>query len=174
MAKTREQKEKDVAELTDKLSKAKIVIFTDYRGLNMEEMEELRNQSYENNMEYKVAKINLLRLASGNAKLDIDTDSFKNKPLALGFGYEDEITAARVVYNFAKTHEKLEILGGLLDGQPTSLEVIKQYALLPDREELYAKLVSSVAAPISGMINVLAGNLRGLIQILEGYKESIS
>jgi large subunit ribosomal protein L10 len=174
MAKTREQKEKIVEILSDKLSKAKVAIFTDYRGLKMEEMEELRNLSFEKGMDYKVAKINLLSLAAKNAKVEIDTSAFKNKPLAIEFGYGDEIEVAKIVYIFSKAHEKLEILGGLLDGKSIDIETIKTYALLPGREELYAKLVGSIASPISGMVNVLVGNLRGLVQVLNGYKESIS
>jgi large subunit ribosomal protein L10 len=174
MAKTREQKEKIVESLTDKLSKAKMAVFTDYRGLKMDEMDDLRNQSFEKGLDYKVTKISLLALAAKNAKLDIDTSSFQDKPLAIEFGYEDEIEAAKTVYNFSKTHDKLEILGGILDGQLLDVEEITKYALLPGREELYAKLVGSVASPISGMVNVLAGNLRGLVQVLNGYKEQVS
>ncbi len=174
MAKTREQKEKIIEELSDKLSKAKSIIFTDYRGLKMNEMEELRQASFEKGIGYKVVKINLLKLAAKIAKVDINTEQFKEKPLAIGFGYEDEIITAKVIYGFARTHEKLEILGGLLDGRPMDIEEIKTFALLPGREELYAKLVGSIASPISGLVNVLSGNLRGLVSILFQYKESIS
>ena len=174
MAKTREQKEKIVEELADKLSKAKSIIFTDYRGLKMNEMEELRDSSFEKGIDYKVAKINLLKLAKKIAKVDIDTEQFKEKPLAIVFGYEDEITPAKVIYDFSRAHEKLEILGGLLDGRPMDNEEIKTFALLPGREELYAKLVGSIASPISGIVNVLSSNLRGLVSIISQYKESIS
>jgi len=174
MAKTRKEKEKIIEGLVDKLSRAKMVIFTDYRGLKMDELEELRDLAFEKNIEYKVVKINLLKIAASKTNIDLDADYFKDKPLAVCFGYEDEIVPAKVIYNFTQSHENLEILGGLLEGNFVDSETIKNYALLPDREELYAKLLGTVAAPISGMINVLTGNLKGLINVLRAYKEQVT
>jgi large subunit ribosomal protein L10 len=174
MAKTKEQKEKIVVDLSEKLSKTKMAILSDFRGLKMDEIEELRNLSYDKSMDFKVVKTSLLGLAAKNAQVDLDISLFKDKPLAIGFGYVDEIMPAKVIYQFSRSHKKLEILGGILDGKLINAEEVKKFALLPTQEELYAKLVGSISAPISGLVNVLAGNLRGLVQVLNGYKESIS
>lgn len=174
MAKTREQKEKIVADLSEKLSKTKMAVLSDFRGLKMDEMEELRNLFYNEGMDFKVVKTILLGLAVKNAQVDLDISLFKDKPLAIGFGYKDEIMPTKVIYQFSRSHKNLEILGGILDGKLINTEEVKKFALLPSQEELYAKLVGGISAPISRMINVLAGNLRGLVNVLRAYKESVS
>jgi len=173
MAKTRKEKEKIIEELNENLSNFKTVILTGYRGLKMDSLEELRNVVFDKKMIFKIIKNNLLKIALENNNIPLDMNLFKDKPLALVFG-QDEIETAKTVYEFSKNNEQLEILGGILDKQLLDSEIIKKYALLPSREELYAKLVGSIASPLYGLINTLSGNLRSLINILNGYKEKLT
>lgn len=173
MAKSRKEKEKIIEELNENLSNFKTVILTGYRGLKMDSLEELRNIVFDKKMIFKIIKNNLLKISLENNKISLDMNLFKDKPLALVFG-QDEIETAKTVYEFSKNNEQLEILGGILDKQLLDSETIKRYALLPSREELYAKLVGSISSPLSGLINTLSGNLRSLINVLNGYKEKLT
>ena len=105
-----------------------------------------------------------------NKSIKID-ESVLDKQTALAFGYEDEVEPNRIVYQFKKENDKLEILGAIVDHEFVDAESVKSLALMPSREELYAKVVGSIAAPISGFINVLTGNLRGLVSVLKQYQE---
>jgi len=100
----------------------------------------------------------------------IDPEVF-SKPLAMAFGKDDEVSAAKEVDLFAKKHEALEVLAGILDSRMVDAGTVKRLAALPSKEMLYGRLVGSIASPLSGMVNVLAGNLRGLVNVLNGYKE---
>jgi len=88
--------------------------------------------------------------------------------MALG----DEVSAARIVNNFSKTHEILQVFGGVLEGKFISVAMVKSLANLPSKQELLAKLVGSINAPVSGFVNVLAGNLRGLVGVLNNIAKS--
>ena len=85
---------------------------------------------------------------------------------------EDETTAARIVNNFAKSHELVKIFGGILEGKYINDDKVKNLANLPTRQELLAKFVGTINAPVSGFVNVLAGNLRNLVGVLNNIKEA--
>ncbi|MBI3290784.1 50S ribosomal protein L10 [Candidatus Falkowbacteria bacterium] len=104
---------------------------------------------------------------------DTDPKTF-NKGVATVFGYEDEVAPARVIQTFAKNHEALNTVGGILEGRFVGPEKIIELSRLPSRDELLAKVVGSINAPISGFVNVLAGNLRGLVGVLSAIKDSKS
>ncbi len=169
---TREQKEQLVEQLKNKLKEKKIVVFTDFRGLGVDDMNELRSKIKEEGGEYKVVKHSLLKLAVKGAGLDkASLSNIENHPLGIVFG-EDEVALPKAIYNFSKDHETLKMIGGILDKNPLSLDQLNTLALIPDREELYGKIVGSLSAPLYGMVNVLQGNLRNLVYILNAYKES--
>lgn len=172
MAITKEKKEEVVAGLVSKLKEAKSVVFTDYRGLSVEELNEVRNELRKEGIEYKVIKNTLFTIAIKDAGLDIDLEATKGHPIAAAFGYQDEVAPAKVVNTYASKNEKLEIVGGILEGKEISPIMVKSLAKLPSREELYGKLVGTLAAPMSGMVNVLQGNIRGLVNVLSAIKDS--
>lgn len=169
MAKTRLQKEEQLAKLNDRFGSKKAVI-VDYQGLSVFEMEELRNKLEESGIEFGVIKNSLAKIALSNAKIEIEKEIL-TKPLAVAFS-DDEVTPSKEIKNYSEEHEKLEILGGIIDKEFVSTSTINSLALLPSREELYAKLVGSIATPISGLVNVMAGNIRGLINVLSQYQKS--
>ena len=87
-------------------------------------------------------------------------------------GYNDEVAAAKLMAEFAKDREDIQIVGGILEGEFVGTDAIKQLATLPSREELLAQLVGSINAPVSGFVNALAGNLRNFVYVLNAVKEA--
>ncbi len=170
MAISRKKKEELVEKITDKIKESKSIVFADYRGLSVEEINEIRGQLREQGVEMKVLKQNLFAIAAKKAGADIDTAELKGHPIAYVFG-SDEVAPAKTIYDFAKKHENLTMVGGALDGKTLTPEELKSLALMPSREELYAKVVGSLASPLRGMVGVLQGNLRGLVSVLNQYSE---
>ncbi|OGL65418.1 50S ribosomal protein L10 [Candidatus Uhrbacteria bacterium RIFCSPLOWO2_01_FULL_47_24] len=175
MPKTRTQKEQSVADLTDKFKKMKGAVLVDYKGLKVKDAQKIREKSWAEAVDYEVIKKSLLKLALKNAGLESTVDPKKLEGnIGLVTGYSDEVTTAKFAATTAKEFEAFKILGGLFEGKFVDTNQIKALASLPSRVELLAKLVGTVKAPISGFVNVLAGNLRGLVQVLNAIKESKS
>ncbi len=172
MPKTREQKKEILEGLKDKISRSKSVIFTKFNGLQVKENEELRNALREENSEYLVAKKTLFGIAlKENGIEDVDVKSFDGRVAAV-FGYEDEVAPAKLVDKFMSANEgKIEFVGGVMENKFIDAVQVKQLASLPSKQELYAKIVGSMNAPVSGFVNVLAGNLRGLVTVLKAIEE---
>ena len=170
MAKTREKKEVMIASLEEKFAKAKAAVIVDYKGLKVKETEELRKALRQKGVEFNIAKNTLAKIALKKNGIEFDEGIFK-KPIAIAFTYADEVAPAKEIDLFAKKHEALEILGGILEKKMLDADAVRRLAALPSREELLAKMVGSIASPLSGMVNVLAGNLRGFVQVLNAYKE---
>jgi len=168
MPKNKEQKKEILRDLDEKIKKSKSIILATFDALEVKDNEELRNNLKKESGEYYVSKKTLLDLAFKNNSLsDIDIKSLPGKVAAV-FAYEDQVSPAKVVFNFRKDHEgKIDFVGGILDGKMISKEDVENLAKLPSKQELYAKLVGSLNAPVSGFANVLAGNLRGLVTALK-------
>jgi len=166
----RPEKEAVVKELTDKFTSAKSLVITDYLGLNVAEMTELRSKLREAGVEFKVVKNTLATIAANDVEMEGMTDYFSG-PTAIAFGEDDAVSPAKVLVEFAKDHEVLEIKAGLLNGEIISKEKVESLAEIPSREELLAKAFASMKAPLSGLVNVLQGNIRGLVQVLNQIKE---
>lgn len=167
---TKDQKIKLAQDLTDNIGKAKSIVVADYRGLKVNQVQQLRKNLREQNIQAIVIKNTLLKLALKNNSLSLDENCFK-KPLIIAIDANDEVAPCKIFNDFTKENEKLEIVGGIIDGKQVDAAGVKSYATLPSREELYAKVVGSIAAPISGLVNVLSGNLRGLVSVLKQYSE---
>ena len=172
MAITRQKKEDLVASLVTKLQTAKSVVFTDYRGLTVEELDDVRNKLRAEGVEFKVVKNTLFKIASKEAGIELSADATHNHPVAVAFGMEDEVAPAKITFDYSKKNDKLTIVGGVLEGKEISDIMVKSLAALPTREQLYGQLVGVLAAPMSGMVNVLAGNIRGLVNVLNAVVET--
>jgi large subunit ribosomal protein L10 len=142
-----ELKKQTVAEIADKLKNSKSTILVDYRGLNVSEVTELRRQLREANVEFKVYKNTLTRRAAEEAGFEGINEVLVG-PTAVAFGMEDVVAPAKVLNNFAKDHENLEIKGGIIEGNVASLDQIKELAELPSREGLLSMLLSVLQAPV--------------------------
>ena len=170
MPKTKQQKAEQISALREKLARATSLVFTNFSGLTVKEVTELRRLCREANTEYLVAKKTLMRRAFAEAQLDVDPESFAGA-VATVFGFADEAAPSRVTVQFAKDHPALKPFGGLLERKFVAAEKIKELSALPSKQELVAKVVGSIGAPLSGFVNVLAGNLRGLVHVLKSISE---
>ncbi|MDO8505210.1 MAG: 50S ribosomal protein L10 [bacterium] len=175
MAKTRAQKEQKLGELTDKLSKMKGAVLVDYRGLKVKDAQKIREKSWAEEIDYEVIKKTLLKLALKGASLEgaVDPKSLDGN-IGLIVGYSDEAATAKFAASASKEVEAFKILGGLFEGKFVSASQVQMLAALPSRIELLGRLVGTIQAPVSGFVNVLAGNLRGLVQALNAIRESKS
>ncbi|HVE80580.1 MAG TPA: 50S ribosomal protein L10 [Candidatus Dormibacteraeota bacterium] len=174
MAKTKEVKQQNVEQLKQDLSQLKLAVLTDYRGLSVAEINELRDTLREEGISYRVTKNTLLRIAVKDtpAMAHIDPSSFTG-PMALAVSADDEIAPARVVFQYAAQHKALDIVGAITaDGKLLSAEEVKALATLPTKEELLAKLVGTFTAPMSGLVGVMGGNVRGIVTVLDAIKNS--
>ena len=174
MAKTKGQKKEIVKALQKKLADSKSVVFTSFNGLEVKENEDLRKKLKENSSEYCVAKKTLLDIVFKDFD-DVSPKGFDGRVAAI-FGYEDEVAPAKTIYDFKKELDeeekgKINFLGGILEDRFIESEKVQELAQIPAREELYAKLVGSINAPVSGFVNVLAGNMRSLLYALKAIEE---
>ncbi len=165
-----EQKQIVVDEIYQKLDQATLVVFADYRGLNVDEMTELRNKLRAPGVEVKVLKNTMLRFALEKVGY---TDSIASitGPNAVIFSNEDPVGPAKTLFEFAKTHKNLEIKSGILEKQMISAEKIKNLADLPSREVLVATVLGTMQAPITSFVRVLNANITGLARALEQIRE---
>lgn len=165
-----EAKQVIVQEIADKFKNAQCTVVVDYRGLNVEEVTELRKQARENNIDYKVYKNSMMRFAAKEAGVEGLLDVLVG-PTAVAFCESDPVAPAKLVNDFATKHKALEIKGGVVDGKVIDINGVKDLADLPPREVLVAKVLGGLNAPISGFANVLNANLKGLVVALNAVAE---
>lgn len=169
---TKKQKEELVKKLSEQLTKMRAAVFADYTGMGAVKLTELRRKLLARDVELKVVKKTLIDIAAKNAGFDkIDAKKMAGQ-VALVMGYSDEIAPAKIIYEFDKKGEQMKILGGILERNFIDAQGVISLAKLPSRQELLAKAVGSIAAPMSGMLNVLQGNLRNLVSVLAQIKNS--
>ena len=145
-----EQKKKIVVEIADKFKASKTAVVVDYRGLTVSEVTELRKQLRDAGVEFKVYKNSLSRRAAEAAELN-ELNASLTGPNAIAFSTEDVIAPAKILNDFAKKHEALEIKAGVIEGNIASAEEIKALAELPSREGLLSMLLSVLQAPIRNL-----------------------
>lgn len=143
-----EQKEKEVKELAEKLKEAKVILLTDYRGINVADVTKLRTDLRNVNSEYKVIKNNIIKRAL-NANGENGLDDLLEGPTALVIGTEDYLEPSKVIYNFSKNNDFYKIKGGIIDGKVMTAEEIITLAKLPSRQELMAKLAGALLGNIT-------------------------
>lgn len=142
-----EDKKKIVDEIAGKLKESISTIVVNYRGLSVAEVTELRKQLREANVDYKVYKNTFARRATAITELT-ELDDALTGPTAISFSKDDVIAPAKVLYNFAKEHEALEIKAGVIEGKAASVDQIKALAELPSKEALLSMLANVLQAPI--------------------------
>lgn len=168
--KTLRVKSQNVEEIKEKIGKAQSVVLVDYRGLNVEQLTELRSQYRKAGVDYKVYKNTMMRLAFKDLGLE-DFNEFLKGPSAVAFGYDDPVEAAKITAEFAKTNTKLEIKAGIVDGKVIDVDGVNSLASLPSREVLVAQVLGGLNAPIQGFANVLQGTIRSLAIVLNAIAE---
>ncbi len=166
----KEEKAAVVSQLKEAFSDYQVLILTDYRGLDVESMNALRRQLQESGATFRVAKNTLLRIASEGTDVEKLQELFTG-PTAIAISTEDPVAPAKVLKEFAKDHDALKIKGGILSGKPLSVSDVESLASLPDRDVLLAQLLSVLNASQTGLVNVLAGVIRGLLNVLHAVEE---
>lgn len=167
---TRDQKGKQVVELNKKIAGASSVVFTNFRGLKLKDMEILRRDLKTKGISLQVVKNSLLKKVL-NEKNHSLPETVLNQPLAVIFGSGDDLLAPKAVVNFAKDNENLQVAGGIFENELVDAETLKGLALLPGREELYAKVVGSLASPISRLVRALNYPGSALTSVLKQHLE---
>lgn len=171
MALNKSQKKEIVADVTGRIKDSKSIIFADYRGLKVNDMQSLRKKLKEKDIYFKVIKTTLLDKAFEACGVVIN-DEILARPLVCAFS-NSEVDPAKILYEFSQENEKIELLGGVMDKKFITVDEVTSLAKLPSREILYAQIVGSIKAPISGLITVLKGNLVGLVSVLKQYQKQV-
>lgn len=147
MSKAIERKQELVNQIAEEIKASSSIIIADYRGLNVAEVTELRNNMRNEGLTFKVYKNSLVRRAMEQAGIE-GLNEVLTGPNAIAFSAEDVVAPARVLNDFAKTHENLELKAGVIEGQVASLEEVKAIATLPNKEGLLSMLLSVLTAPM--------------------------
>lgn len=165
MPKSKDQKNKDLEELTAKLREAKGVVFSDYRGTTVKDLDKFRKELRNENVFSKVYKMTLVKKAMEANGLDAASINYKT-PTILAISTEDEVAPARIIKNLAKELKTIAVLEGIVDKKVVSKAQVLALADLPSKLQLRAQVVRTINAPVSGFVNVLAGTIRGLFNVL--------
>lgn len=165
MPKTRSKKNDEVKKLANSFTRAPSAVFVGFSGFTVNKTNQFRGKCYDADITYVVSKKTLIGIAAKEAKIDINIGNFEGQ-VGVVFGSSDEIAPAKLVYEFGKTEPAIKILGGLLEGKVLDASDMIALAKLPSKEELLAKLVSSIYAPVGGFVNVLSGSMRSLVQVI--------
>jgi large subunit ribosomal protein L10 len=166
----KENKQQVVAELHDKLQRAKAVFLADFRGMNVGKATDLRNELRKASVEYKVVKNTLLDLASRETDKESLSPHYVG-PTAIAFSYDDPVAAAKVLSRFAKEQQAtFKLKAGILSGKVITVADILALADLPSREVLIAKLLGSMQAPTANFVGVLAAVPASFVRLLGAIK----
>lgn len=172
MAITKDQKTQIVDEMKDKLQKATSVVFARNNGLSVSAITDLRKQLREQGIDSKVAKKTLLKIAAKENGIDDIPNEVMEGPIITFMGYEDQAVPAKIIADFAKSSDdKIELMGGILDNEVIPQAKVKYLASLPSREELIAKLMGSMNAPVSNFVGVLNQVPSSFVRVINAYKE---
>lgn len=169
---TKQQKEALVSEVISEIKDAKALVFADYKGTPVKELTALRRELMNAGSRWQVMKKTLLNIALQESQVEVNGRELSGQ---VGVAYShDEVTAAKILSEFKKTHKDLPftIQGGALGSKALSSQEVAALAKLPSQLELRGQLVGTLQAPISGFVRVLNGNLSGLVQVLKAISES--
>jgi len=167
---TKEQKQKIVEGLKEKVDKQKSMVFVAIEGLKAGEIFDLRKRLETADCLLTVVKKTLLNIVFKEKKLDFDPKKTEGQ-LALILGFKDEILPAKIAYNFSLENKNLKILGGYFEDKFRDVEEVTTLAKIPAREELLARVVGSISAPVSNFVNVLQANIKNLVYVLSAIKK---
>lgn len=166
MPKTKSQKQTIVRNIADTIEKQKAMVFVDYKGMGVAELAALRFQLKHVQGKLVVMKKTLFQKALKEKGIALSVKNLAGQ-IAAVFALEDPVAPIKSASVFAKTHDKLKILGGYFENAEHNKEAIAAIASLPSRQELLGKLVGTIASPVSGFVNALHGNIKGLVMVLK-------
>jgi large subunit ribosomal protein L10 len=167
---TKEQKQNIVSDLEQKIEKQKSIVFMDFTGIKVKTLAKFREVLKEQGSELKVAKKSLMEIALKNKKVELGTKQLEGE-VAMVFGYDDEITPSKLVYQFSKENGQAKILGGFLENKFYQMADVIRLAQLPNKEQLLGMLVGTLNAPATNFVGVLSGNMRKLVTVLSNIRD---
>jgi large subunit ribosomal protein L10 len=172
MAKSRQKKQTEVQEFVDGFTKSSAVVFADLSSLKVNSASNLRRTAKKEDVSINTAKKTLLKIALKEANVTSVDLANLGGSVSMLFGMGDAIAPSRVIADFRKENEGVKILGGILEDKWLSSAEVMALAKLPSKQQLLGQLVNVMNAPVSGFVNVLAGNLRGLVTVLNAVKDA--
>lgn len=155
--------------LADKLERTKAAVFVNFSSIPVKELDLLRRQCREQGIDYVVAKKTLLKRVLADKGYQVSGEV--PGEIAAMFGYADEVAPSKLASVFAKDHPNLKLVGGVMSGALMSAEQVTALAKLPSKQELIGQVVGTIAAPLTGLVNVLQGNLRSLVYVLQAMAD---
>ena len=170
MAISRAKKEQLIQEYVEQLNGSEAIIITSYRGLTVTDLQQLRGKIREAEGSYSVVKNTLVRRALDEVGFSVP-DEILTGPVGIGFCQQNVAGVAKVISDFAKDNELLEVKGGLMGAQFIDQAAIKSLASLPPLEVLQAQLLGVINAPASQLVGVVAGGVRQLVNVFNAYSE---
>lgn len=175
MALTKDQKRSVVGDVSALLEQSKLTVVARYTGTTVKQVQQLRRNAQDSQTTVKVVKNRLVKQAAKSIDKYKDTDlSLLNGQLLYAFNGFDEVAPAKVLAEFAKQHHHIEFIGAITsDGAFINASDVQELANLPSKDQLRAQLVGTIAAPLSGFINVMSGNVRGVLNVLNARAEAI-
>lgn len=168
---TKAFKEDKIKAIKEKLEKAQVAIVTEYKGYSVEEITNLRRRLQKEDGDYTVTKNTLAKIAVKGTAFEVLTDAFKG-PIALAFGFKDQVSPAKTLASFIKEIKKGEIVAAALDGKLLSADEAKALATLPSKEEIYAKMLGCINSPASGIANATNGVLTQLVRTMAAVRDA--
>lgn len=170
---TRSQKENIVLELVERFKRQKIAIFSDFHGVSVAKIRELRKQLKQKGAQYAVSKKTLLQRAMKSAGIDLDVKTLEGE-IGVTFIYEEDVEPVKSLARFGKENETFKNRAGLMGIRVMGMTDVAALAKLPTRDILLAQVLRAMQEPLRGLINVLRGNMRNLVVVLNKIKEKTS
>ena len=167
---TKAFKSEKIDAIKSKVEKAQVAIITEYKGYTVEEITNLRRALQKEGGDYMVTKNTLTKVAIKGTNYEAMAELMKG-PIAIAFGFEDQVSPAKVVSKFIKDSKKGEILGAVLDGNLLSASEAKALANLPSKEELYAKMLGSINSPATGLTLGINGIMAALTRAVAAVRD---
>lgn len=149
------------------------MVFTDYKGMTVAELTELRSLLKHSSLEYRIVKNTLAKIASKDTEISVAADVFKG-PVGIAIGYDDPVLVVKKVFEFTKTNEKLQVKGAVVEGKFCEQNEIKEIAELPSREVLLSMLAGVLQAPLSKIAGALSATVSSLAYAMEALKNKKS
>ena len=169
---TREQKEEQIEQLTEQFRSSQVIIYSDYRGMTMPSLNTLRKALRPHHAQFHVVKNTLAEIALQRAEMPVPEDMLVG-PTAASIITDDIAAAVRALTDFAATNREFTIKGGQAGQRMLTAQEIPALATLPSREVLLAQVMGGMKAPISGLVTVLGGTIRGLVTVLQAHAKKM-
>ena len=167
---TKAFKSDKIAQIKEKVEKAQVAIVTEYQGMSVEEITKLRRALQKEDGDYMVTKNTLAKIAVKGTEYELLTDLLTG-PIAIAFGYDDQVMPAKALAKFIKETEKGKIVGAVLDGKLLSADEAKALASLPSKQEIYAKMLGCINSPASGIANSINAVMSQLTRTMAAVRD---